>query len=146
MLYLDTSFIAPLILPEATSERIEKFVCGQKAGEMAVSHWTRIEFAGLIARRVLMRELKEEQGERAITAFNRLLADSFDIFLPALSDYELAIDLLNRHMSGLRSGDALHLAIAGNHRARFITLDKRLLRAAQLMGIAADSGIRLKGA
>jgi uncharacterized protein len=89
MLYLDTSFVTPLILPEATSERIENFVCEQKAGELAVSHWTRIEFAALVARRVRMRELKEEQGARAIAVFNLLLADSFDIFLPSLSDYEL---------------------------------------------------------
>ena len=55
MVYLDTSFIAPLILPEATSDRIEDFIQKIAVGELAVSHWTRVEFASLVARRVRMR-------------------------------------------------------------------------------------------
>jgi predicted nucleic acid-binding protein len=144
MLYLDTSFVAPIILPEATSDRIEDFVRRQPPGEMAVSHWTRIEFAGLVARRVRMRELRDEHAAQAIIVFNRLLADSFQIIMPALSDFDLAIELLNLHNSGLRSGDALHLAIVRNQGAQFITLDKKLIRAARLIGIPADSGIKLK--
>jgi uncharacterized protein len=62
-----------------------------------------------------------------------------------LSDFDLAIELLNLHNSGLRTGDALHLAIARNQGAQFITLDKKLIKAARLMGIPSDSGIRIKG-
>jgi predicted nucleic acid-binding protein len=128
MLYLDTSFVTPIVLPEATS----------------VSHWTRIEFAGLVARRVRMRELRNEHAAQAMVAFERLLADSFLIILPTLSDFNLAIELLNYRKSGLRSGDALHLAIARNRGAEFFTLDKKLIRAARSMGITAASGISFK--
>jgi prevent-host-death family protein len=41
--------LAPLILLEATSNRMERFIVGIPAGELAVSHWTRVEFASLLA-------------------------------------------------------------------------------------------------
>ena len=143
MLYLDTSFVAPIVLPEATSHRVEEFICRQQPGEMAVSHWTRIEFAGLVARRVRMGELRDVHAIRAMAAFDRLLSESFQILLPELSDYGLAVEMLKDRRLGIRSGDALHLAIARNQEAQFITLDIKLIKAARLVGAKADSGIAL---
>jgi predicted nucleic acid-binding protein len=54
MPYFDTSFLAPLILEEASSAKIEAFFARLPAGELVVSHWTRVEFASLIAREVRM--------------------------------------------------------------------------------------------
>jgi len=139
MLYLDTSFIAPIVLPEASSEVIEAFMIRRKPGEMAVSHWTRVEFAGLVARRARMKELSNEQAMHALAVFLQLLTDSILVIQPSLSDYNLAIELLNRHDSGLRSGDALHLAIAQNRGAEFFTLDEQLIKAARILGIMAKN-------
>jgi len=111
-------------------------------GEIAVSHWTRVEFAGLVARRVRMRELTEQLASRAVLVFERLLAESYQVILPAPSDFDLATRLLQHYRTGLRSGDALHLAIAQNHNAdRFFTLDATLTKAAKLVGIPAGSEI-----
>ena len=52
MRYFDTSFLAPLILQEATSNRVERFIIGLPTGELAISHWTRVEFASLLAQQV----------------------------------------------------------------------------------------------
>ena len=49
MLYFATSFLAPLILNELTSTAVEQFMAGLPAGELAVSHWTRVEFSSLLA-------------------------------------------------------------------------------------------------
>jgi hypothetical protein len=54
MPYFDTSFLAPLILPEATSERIAAFVGALSGDELTVSHWTGVEFSSLLAREVRM--------------------------------------------------------------------------------------------
>ena len=54
MLYFDTSFLVPLILPESTSDKVAHFFRGLPAAELAVSHWTRVEFSSLIAREVRM--------------------------------------------------------------------------------------------
>jgi predicted nucleic acid-binding protein len=42
----------------------------------------------------------------------------------------------------LRAGDALHLAIAANrHAAAIYSLDKRLLRAGEILGLPVSAGI-----
>jgi hypothetical protein len=38
MLHFDTSFLAPLILPEATSEKIAEFMNGLPVDKLSVSH------------------------------------------------------------------------------------------------------------
>ena len=45
MLYLDTSFIAPLVLAEPESEAVEAFVLKVKPGELATSSRTQVELA-----------------------------------------------------------------------------------------------------
>jgi len=142
MLYFDTSFVAPLVLPEAASARVEAILQQVTPGEIAVSHWTRVEFAGLVARRVRMRELTEQLASRAVLVFERLLAESYHVILPTPSDFDLAMRFLQHYRIGLRSGDALHLAIAQNHNAdRFFTLDAKLIKAAKMVGIPAGSAI-----
>lgn len=41
MLYFDTSFLAPLILEESTSSKIETFFAQQQFGQLCISHWMR---------------------------------------------------------------------------------------------------------
>ena len=65
MRYFDTSFLAPLILPEASSELIAAFFEGLPDDDLAVSHWTRVEFASLLAREVRMGGLDAEAASAA---------------------------------------------------------------------------------
>lgn len=143
MRYFDTSFLAPLILEEATSARIESFFAKLAPGELAVSHWTRVEFASLIAREVRMRGLDEADALRAIAQFDELVAESFQVLVPAVADYELAKAFIQNFATRLRAGDALHLAIASNQGAeRLYTLDEGLLAAARLLKVPASRGIK----
>lgn len=141
MVYFDTSFIAPLFLPEPDSARVEKLVRSLRAGSLAISHWTHVEFASLLGRRVRMKDLSERQAAQALALFEQVAADSYHVLLPAANDFDLAVRLLENRRAGLRSGDALHLAVAQNHDAEhFYTLDASLLKAAALYGISASSG------
>lgn len=142
MLYFDTSFLAPLILEEATSEAIEAFIATQPAGQLYVSHWTRVEFASLIAREVRMGGLAESDALLAIGQFDELVADSFQILMPSTADYERAKKCIQNFATKLRAGDALHLAIANNNGAKTLfTLDVGLLNAANLLSVPASRGI-----
>lgn len=144
MRYFDTSFLAPLILEEATSTKIEAFFAKLPVGELYVSHWTRVEFASLIAREVRMGGLAESDALLAIAQFDELVTDSFQIVTPGIADYELAKNTIQHFATKLRAGDALHLAIASNHGAQtFYTLDEGLLNAAKLMKIHASRGIKI---
>ena len=143
MLYFDTSFLTPLILEESTSVKIEAFLAKLPAGELYVSHWTRIEFASLIAREVRMGGLTESDALLAIGQFDQLVTDSFQVVVPSVVDYELAKGYIQHFATKLRAGDALHLAIANNTGAKtFYTLDEGLLNAAKLMKVHASRGIK----
>jgi predicted nucleic acid-binding protein len=143
MLYFDTSFLAPLLLEESTSARIEAFFAKLPVGALYVSHWTRVEFASLIAREVRMGGLAEADARLAIGQFDELVADSFQVLAPSVVDYELAKGYIQHFATKLRAGDALHLAIASNNGAKMLyTLDEGLLSAAKLLKVHASRGIK----
>lgn len=143
MLYFDTSFLAPLILEEATSAKIEVFFAKLPVGELYVSHWTRVEFASLIAREVRMGGFAESDALLAIAQFDELVVDSFQVLAPGVADYELAKEYIQHFATKLRAGDAMHLAIASNNGAKTLyTLDEGLLNAAKLMKLYASRGIK----
>jgi uncharacterized protein len=130
VLYFDTSFLVPLILPEATSGQIAAFARRLPAEEFAVSHWTRVEFSSLIGREVRMGSLDAQAAARADARFEAMVEESFFILLPTADDFGLAKRYLGRFETGLRVGDALHLAVANNHRGAIIySLDETLLNA-----------------
>ena len=52
MRYFDTSFLTPLIREEVMSSRVARFVAGLPTGELAISRWTEVEVASLLARDV----------------------------------------------------------------------------------------------
>ena len=146
MFYFDTSFLAPLILPEATSDSITKFVGGLAAEKLTVSHWVRVEFSSLLAREVRMGGLEAQFAVAADAQFEGILKESFLVLLPNADDFTLAKQFLGNHKFGLRAGDALHLAIARNHRAEAVyCLDKRMIKAGKNLGLPVTTGIPLPG-
>lgn len=143
MFYFDTSFLTPLLLEEDTSTKVEAYVRRLPASKLYVSHWTRVEFASLLAREVRMRALKEYAALEIAERFDELIAGSYEVLTPQPADYELARQFVLNFPTALRAGDALHAAIAKNHGAtKLLTLDKGLLKAAKLLDISASRGIR----
>lgn len=143
MRYFDTSFLAPLILEEATSEKLEAFVAKLPAGELCISHWTRTEFASLLAREVRMGGLTEDSALAAMDQFDTMVGESFQVLAPGVADFDLATRYIKHFATKLRAGDALHLAIASNHGTKILyTLDEGLLAAAKLLKVPASRGIK----
>jgi hypothetical protein len=141
MVYLDTSFIAPLAIAEASSESVEAFLLRCEV-ELATSQWTRVELASLVARRVRMREFDTDQADAIRAVFDQLLAESFTTLPVATADFMTAETLLGKADTGLRAGDALHLAVARNHGAKTLyTLDRGLLKAGELLKLPVSAGI-----
>ena len=146
MRYFDTSFLVPLILPEATSELIAGFFENLPVDNLAVSHWTRVEFASLLAREVRMGNLDAAAAHEAGSRFETMVEESFVVLLPNRDDFDRARDWLDHFETGLRAGDALHLAIARNHGAEAIySLDKLMIAAGRKLGVPASAGILLPG-
>lgn len=144
MVYLDASFVAPLVIAEETSDAVEAFVLKLKPGELATSMWTQVELASLVSRKVRMGELSGAEAEAVRREFERVLGESFEILLPAGADFAAAAKYLGMPKIALRAGDALHLAIAANHGAKkILTLDAGFIDAGKQLKLPVTRGVRI---
>jgi len=138
MLYLDTSVVASLVLNDAHSARVRKWFERKRREQFAISDWTRVEFAGAVARLERMAQLDRSQADAARAVFRDEVESAMEVLRLGPADFSLAVDLLAVPATGLRAGDALHLAIVHNAAVLgFETLDEGLARAAKLMRIPA---------
>ena len=143
MVYLDTSFIAPLVITEDASDAVEALVMKVKPGELATGMWTQIELASLIARKLRMGEFSATKAEAVRREFDRMLHESFEVLLPTAAAFALATKFLALPKTGLRAGDAFHLAIAASHGAkRILTLDQGFVKAGKQLKLPVSFGIR----
>ena len=143
MVYLDTSFVAPLVIAEDSSDAVEAFVLKIKPGDLTTSMWTQVELSSLVSRKVRMGELSDSKAEVVRRQFDRILGESFEVLAPTAADFAAAAKYLEIPETGLRSGDALHLAIAANRGAkRILTLDQGFLEAGKLLNLPVARGIK----
>lgn len=143
MVYLDTSIVAPLVIAEQSSKAVEAFILKVKHGELATSMWTQVELSSLVSRKVRMGELSDSQAEAVRQKFDRVLGESFQMLAPTAADFAAASKYLAIPKTGLRAGDALHLAIAANHHAKkILTLDQGFLEAGSLLKLPVTRGIK----
>ena len=142
MHYFDTSFLTPLFREERTTSRVGRFIAELPTGELAISRWTEVEFASLLARDVRTGAIDGEEARDADALFVDVVLHSFIVLLPSANDYELARNYLFNFATGLRGGDALHLAVAANHRAEAVySLDKTMITAGKILGLPVSTGI-----
>ena len=143
MNYFDTSFVTPLFRPEPTSAAVNKFFREAAETGLVTSHWTRAEFSSLVARDLRMRLIDQARAASLDSSFEAALAQSFTLIMPTVEDIDLCKWYLQRYETGLRAGDALHLAIAKNNNAHAIySLDDKMIRAGKLLGLPVSRGIR----
>jgi hypothetical protein len=83
----DLPALVPLVQREASSSRIVAFTRTLPCGELAASHWTRVEFSSLVAREVRMRALAAQAAAEADDKFETMLKDTFEIVLPGPADF-----------------------------------------------------------
>ena len=79
--------------------------------------------------------------EAVMYSFQEDATQSYTVFTVTTADFILAVEFIQRWETGLRAGDALHLAIACNHSVEnFLSLDRGLIDAARQLNIPSDSG------
>ena len=112
-------------------------------GDLATGLWTQVELSSLVARKVRMGELPEAKADEVRRQFERVLGESFELFTPTAEDFATAARYLAVPKTGLRAGDALHLAIAANNGAtRILTLDQGFLAAGRMLRLPVARGIK----
>lgn len=137
MRYVDTSILVAALLNEKGTAAAQRWLGGQPAGELAISDWVITEFSAALSMKLRSGDLQPAQRSEVLAFFMRLTAESFQVLPVSRPDFQTAARYSDQHHTGLRAGDALHLAIAANHGASLHTLDKRLAAAGQALGVAA---------
>jgi hypothetical protein len=93
------------------------------------------EVASALSLKARIGQLAAQDVERALGTFlNRMKPDMIGLEIER-ADFQRAADLIVRTPLPLRSGDALHLAVADRNGAGLLTFDKRFAAAARAVGI-----------
>lgn len=138
MVYLDTNLVVALCVPERDSERVEAALAVIKE-EICISEWTRVEFTSAVGIKFRNRELSEGLARRALSEYYEGFEPGVTVITPSRDDYILAAYQLQDLGSGLRSGDALHLAVAVNWKvARLLSMDRAFIKAARDMEVPVE--------
>ena len=132
--YVDTSVIIAALTPEAATSKVQQWLGERLPGELAMSGWAITEVSSALAIKVRTGALTLENRADVLAAWHRLIDESFLMETVKARHFEMAAYFADRHDLGLRSGDALHLAIAADRGLPLATLDKRLAEAGPLLG------------
>lgn len=132
MIYLDTSVIVPLFLPEPRSLEAENLLLLQ---EIAVSDLAAAEFSSAIAMAVRMGRIQPTSGRAILARFDEWWTDQALAAETQGEDLAAAMLLIRRFDLALRTPDALHIAIAQRLGAKLVTFDLKMAAAAAALGI-----------
>ncbi|GAA4338730.1 type II toxin-antitoxin system VapC family toxin [Pigmentiphaga soli] len=135
MLYVDTSVLVALCVNEPKSDVVARWYAAARE-ELASASWCVTEFARALGIKQRTAQITAEQGLAAWRMFERLCAGDLHLLPVEPATFHRAAVLTLDPASGLRAGDALHLAVALDAKARgMATLDEVLARNARLLRI-----------
>ena len=138
MLYVDTSALIAYFIPEALSAKVEAVLRDANRYPLAISEWTATEFVSALGIKCRTGQLTEAQS-LAVQGQYEAMKGHFMLLPIETVDFHKAAEWLRNWRLGLRSGDALHLAIAERHGLTVCTLDKVMRESALALGLATES-------
>lgn len=138
MLYLDASLLVALHVLEAHSVDAANWMRSEPADGFAMSEWTVTEFMSALSLKVRTKQISELERGRVADAFAEFTYPTVTLLDIDSADFRAASRMVGRSETGLRAGDALHLAVALRHRVTICTLDRTLSAAALVFGVTGQ--------
>lgn len=136
-IYCDTSVMVSAFAAERDSVAVEAWLSRQ-TDSIAISSWVIAEFSGALAMKRRMHVVDDAVWTLVMQRWRRFCADSAVVQPVDTSHFVRAGAMMDRGDLKLRSGDALHLAIALDRGWLLATLDHDLAEAARTMGVPID--------
>jgi predicted nucleic acid-binding protein len=134
-IYLDTSFLVALWSNEPMTFAAQKWISGQPAENLSISRWCITEFSAAMAGKLQTGSITELERAEALAAFGNAVRRSFSVLDVDQHAFQRAAIFVNQANLQVRSGDALHLAIAAGESLPILTFDLRVQAAAKALGI-----------
>jgi uncharacterized protein len=138
VIYLDTSVLGAIFFREANASLVLSQIEAIRHRELAISAWTLTEMASVGAIKERVGSVDGVTRRQALLFFHRFASATLRMTEVAPEDFRVAASLMDGPWP-LRSGDALHLAVAKRLAAELATLDRRQADAALGHGIALFS-------
>lgn len=131
MVYVDTSVLVPLFLNEPHSLAASNWYAREQS-ELVAAAWCIPEFASALGIKQRTGAIDAQQAKGAWERFERMVAADLRLLPVEPANFYRAAQLVLEADSGLRAGDALHLACAEAAGAKHMaTLDDVLSRNAK---------------
>ncbi|MBX3483192.1 type II toxin-antitoxin system VapC family toxin [Phenylobacterium sp.] len=142
--YLDASAILPTLIEEAASPAVDAFIAGADE-RLVISEFAAAEVASALSRLVRTGTLERDDAAARLADFDAWRAAAADGLDLQASDVRLASVFVRRFDLMLRAPDALHAAACRREDLLLVTMDRRLAKAAEDLGVrtrllAADAG------
>ena len=129
--YLDTSVVFDFYVKSSRSKKVQAFI-NQHQHDLIISTWVETEFYGVLGRRVRDGGLPNTLAERAAKRFEEHQSKGlFQVYGLDGKCMKYAAALTRRFHLGIKSADALHLALVQLENLELITSDKDLSTSAQ---------------
>jgi len=135
--YLDASAIIPALVEEPGSGAVDTFMASLSDG-MIVSDFAAAEVASAFSRLVRTERLDWHDAASRLSDFDAWRESATEAMALQASDARLAGVFVRRFDLMLRAPDALHLAMCKRGGHRLVTMDRRLAKAAEELGVAAE--------
>jgi uncharacterized protein len=136
MFYLDTSLIVTLLTREPNKERVIEWLENYVEGTLFISPWVITEVSSALSIKERRGDLTTAMRAEARSAFGLMCDQNMQQKAVLDSHFEIAARFCDQVSSGLRAGDALHLAIVAHYGLTLATRDKLLAEAGPPLGVA----------
>ncbi len=133
--YVDTSVLIALYINEQHSDAVSHWYINSR-DKLISSMWCVTEFASALGIKQRTGQLNADEALLAWQRFQNLCQNDLSLLTPNTNNFQKAAELTLNTSSGLRAGDALHLAAALQAQPkRIATLDEVFARNAKLLKI-----------
>jgi uncharacterized protein len=135
MVYVDTSVLVAMCTREGKTADVLMWY-SECTHELVSAAWCVTEFASAMGLKQRTGQLTAEQAQTAWTMFERMCANDLELLPIEATIFHKAAMMTMNTASGLRAGDALHLACAVEAKCKSMaTLDVVLAKSANLFEI-----------
>ncbi len=124
-----------MFVRETSSEPLLDWYNGEHNFSPLISDWNITEFSAAINFKLNLGTINSEQRFDILNDFHNAKGASLKVLAVTSADFNRAATFANQAHLRLRGGDALHLSIAAGRSLSILTLDKRMVAAATVLGI-----------